>query len=322
MSDSSPVEDPQADQQSITAVNRLFPRHCKALGLLIATNVVFRILIAGIRKAIIGKGLLYSDTIPDNMEMRYFLLEITENMEMGVVLLQPILFAFWAAFAPHRFFHRFLWAFFLCSSVSFIEEFWGFGNGRPGVESGMVFQLIFFALFTALLLLVRRFTGWHFKSSETEIIDNNYQANQFGIKHIIWLTIITGVTLSMIRTLMIRDIYGGALPGWEAIFGIALFFVLCLPIVITPWFTMSIRGNIIRLSAYAIIIIVITDFTGLIIILKTLIDKYGVRNYINELVWPMLFMQLGVFFPMLVNTIVLRLCGYRMIRERKTFLSS
>ena len=41
---------------------------------------------------------------------------------MGFLFSQPILFAIWAAFAPQRFYQRFLWCLLFCTLVSFVVE--------------------------------------------------------------------------------------------------------------------------------------------------------------------------------------------------------
>src|SRR5664279_2165931 len=46
----------------------------------------------------------------------------TYFMWLGFVFSQPILFALWAAFAPQRFYHRFLWSLLLCILVFFADE--------------------------------------------------------------------------------------------------------------------------------------------------------------------------------------------------------
>jgi len=188
MSDSSLLDDAKADQASIAADKPPFYKHWIVLGLLVIANAAF--------------GAYFNPDGKDSSEIG----EKTAYMLTGFLHTQPFLFALWAAFAPQRFYQRFLWALLIFSFVAFAEELGTLlGNRNTYLGFGMVEQLMLFILFTSVLLLFRRFFGWRFNRSQIEFIPSDYQANQFGIKHLILLTTITGIAFALIHILMILN---------------------------------------------------------------------------------------------------------------------
>ena len=297
MLDSSPVDDAQVDRALVAADKRPFPTHWIALGLLVIANTAFGAYFNPNGKNSNGVG-----------EEVYFVI-------LGFFLAQPILFALWAAFAPQRFYQRFLWAFLLCSLVAFTEELGTLWDTQADHASQIVTLLIFFIMFTSVLLLVRRFFGWRFRRSQMEFFPGDYRANQFGIKHLILLMTITGIAFALIRSLMIFN-SSNRLPSVEEFISIALItclvFAMLIPIIIVPWFTMTSRGNTIKLIVFATVLLGIIDSAIFLIALK------ADAKHINNNLRAMFFSQLGAYLTVLLNTIVLRLCGYRLIRERKS----
>lgn len=299
MSDSSPVEDTKADRASFAVDKRPFPKHWIALGLLVIVNAAF--------------GAYFNPTGKSPSEVG----EKIGFAIIGFLFTQPILFALWAAFAPRKFYNRFLWAFLLCTMVSFVEELGSLGTTPSDLGSIMIFQLILFILFTAILLLVRRFIGWQFKISQTEISPGDYQSYQFGIKHLILLTTFAAIAFALIRSLFILNSNNDNVPAVVAIIGIfCIFFALTIPIIFIPWYTLTGHRKIAWLLLFTIISLGIIDLTVYLILKK--IEPAPNNKEIEAIV----FFQLGGCLSVLLNTIVLRLCGYRLIRERKTVSSS
>jgi len=302
MSDSSPLDDVKADQASVAADKRPFPKHWIVLGLLLIANAAF--------------GAYFNPNGKNSSEVG----EKTAFMLTGFLCTQPFLFALWAAFAPHRFYRRFLWALLLCSLVAFAEELGTLlGNRNTYLGFGMAVQLILFILFTSVLLMVRRFFGWRFNRSQTEFMPSDYQANQFGIKHLILLTTITGIAFALIRSLRILNSFN-RLPSVVSVLASTGFFsAMIIPIMIVPWFTMTFRGNTIKLIVLATVLLGIFDPLSFLIVQQPIPPLYF---SFGEVLRDVLLMQLGGCLSVLLNTIVLRLCGYRLIRERKSVSSS
>ncbi len=300
MSDSPPIVDSQADQASIASNKRPFPKHWIVLGLLVVTNAAFGTL---------------CNRMGGILDVRDINVFMARQFVLGFVLAQPILFALWAAFAPQRFYERFLWAFLLCSVVAFVEEI-GTLNNEVGLGFIMVMQLIQFMLFTTILLLIRQLGGWCLKRSQTEYFPGDYQANQFGIKHLILLTSITAVAFALIRSLLILNSVKWP-PFARAVGSTLLIFAMFIPIIVVSWITMTFPKNTIKLIVLATVLFGIIDSAICLIVLQ---NVPAIARYYSILP-PILFTQLGGCISFLFNTIMLRLCGYRMIRERKTVSS-
>jgi hypothetical protein len=299
MSDSAPLDDVKAEQSSVAADKRPFPKHWIALWILVVANAAF--------------GAYFNPMGRDESEVG----ERTAYAMIGFLLTQPILFALWAAFAPQRFYHRFLWAFLLCSIVSFAEELGTLGYTQSGLGDTMVFQLILFLLFTAILLLVRRFIGWHFKIAQMEISPGYYQSYQFGIKHLILLTTFAAIAFALIRSLFILNSNNNEMPAVAETIGIAcIFFAMIIPIIFIPWYALTSHRKIAWLLLITILSLGIIDLTVYLILIKR--APASDNNEIEFIV----FFQLGACLSVLFNTIVLRYCGYRLTRERKSTSTS
>jgi len=94
---------------------------------------------------------------------------------------------------------------------------------------------------------------------------------------------------------------------------------MIIPIMIVPLFIMTFRRNTIKLIVLAIVLLGIIDPLSFLIVQQPtppLFFSFG------EILRAVLLMQLGGCISVLLNTKVLYLCGYRLIRERKSVSSS
>lgn len=229
-------------------------------------------------------------------------------MTVGVLLSQPILFSFWAAFAPQRFYHRFLWCLLLSTIVSFLEEL-GYMRHSHG-DSGMMMILVWllFLLATGVLLVVRRFTGWRIRHDREISLTTEYRASQFGIKHLLILTTITGLAAGLLRSVFMlspRTIHIDSVLDFVGIIG--CYFAMLLPVVLMPWYTLAYRAKFVVLLFFSIVVFVLMD--TMVYWLSSLVIRP--TQYYRIL----LFIQLGAALSMLITTLPLRFCGYRMVRS-------
>ncbi|MCC6125834.1 MAG: hypothetical protein IT426_12780 [Pirellulales bacterium] len=178
----------------------------------------------------------------------------------GFFFSQPFLFAFWAAFAPHRFSHRFVWTLLLCFLFSSNLEYGAsyYGEGHEWFDpDGMYianfdeqiremysavypgpgfFMLVFsfsFLSATMVLSLMRWKFGWQLSHPTDEITDGDYRRYQFGIKHLIIITTVFAIFCAFLRTLSLicpRDTIPPFAVCAETIFQVVG--VLSLPVVV------------------------------------------------------------------------------------------
>jgi hypothetical protein len=235
------------------------------------------------------------------------------SLMLGCLLSQPILFAIWAAFAPQRFYHRFLWCLFFCTLI-----FFSAGLGILVSEPRNLFfitiaDLTLFIVATPILLLVRRLSRCQIIHSYTSHVPSDYQANQFGIKHLIILTTITALACGLIRTLIVTSPQFSHPSVAEVVGGTCGVIVELFPITIIPWLTLAYLKNMVLSIFYTFILFGIYDL-AVYFIIRTL-------NPEPEIFQVALFVQLGACISVLFSTLVSRLCGFRMVRVRKAATS-
>jgi hypothetical protein len=227
---------------------------------------------------------------------------------VGLSFSQSFLFAIWAALAPQRFYHRFLWSFLLCSLVSFAEELGSLSDTRSGLGRGMVFEITVFIAATVILLLFRRLSGWQMKQPKAADVPADYQASQFGIKHLIILTTITALACGLFKTLLMMSSDVKWLPSVPMM---VMFFVLLVPILVIPWYTLTYRGKAVPLLLATIVMVGVCDLAAYLM-MTAIIPVTG--GYWAK---SLLLIQVGAGLSVFFTTLVLRWCGFRMIRQAK-----
>ena len=273
-----------------------FPKHWIVLGLLVSAHAAF-----GAYFNPIGYGGAEFEKI------RVFFLT-------GALLSQPVLFAIWASFAHQRFYHRFLWALLLCTLVSFAEELGSLllGNDR---NHGMlmVIDTTLFLTATVILSVFRHFSRWQIKQPDKEDAPSVYEAYHFGIKHLLILTTITALGCGLFRTLFIINSDTKFLPSIVLFVGVAcLYFALIFPVAVIPWYILANSRRPLSQIFYSVTLLGLVDLAAYFIML--LVDSSRPRTPV-EIIKVFLFVQLGAIISAVASTLVLRWCGFRMIRE-------
>jgi GNAT superfamily N-acetyltransferase len=242
---------------------------------------------------------------------------------LGFIFSQPLLLAFWTAFAPQRFYHRLLWGLLLCAVLAFSVEAgalllpqphnWShFGLGFflrfVGVGFFLSIDMILFFMATAFLLLARRLFGWRLVRSDAKSADSDYRTNQFGIKHLLILTTITALVCGLFRTLAGFDSEFAAHPVAEVAGIVFQITVLLLPTALIPWFAFSYRKHTSLSVNCAIAFLVISEVVCLLAF---------AREPIPERIGSIMLAQFGGGASVAVSILVMQCCGYRMILDRK-----
>ncbi|MEN6451739.1 MAG: hypothetical protein ABFC96_14705 [Thermoguttaceae bacterium] len=276
---------------------RLF-KTWKVLGLLVVVHAAF-----GAYFTPLGKPV--SDTAP-----------VAPCLLIGFILSQPLMFAIWASLASQRFYHRFLWSLLLCSLVSFVDEIGSLRNPHAGRGNGMICSIAVFIVATLLLSAFRRFSRWQIRKPNVEDVPSDYRANQFGIKHLIILTTITALACGLCRTLLSTNHDLDRLPSIVQFAGFILILcVLLVPILAIPWYTLSLRGKIVPLLVSTIMIGAACDLAAFCIITAMTPPAVGRADIYQEVIKPSLLIQFGAGASVLVTMLVIRWCGFRMMRE-------
>jgi hypothetical protein len=227
-------------------------------------------------------------------------------MTSGFVLSQPILIAIWAALAPQRFYIRFLWSILLCTLIFFAVGYGLFLEESRNALFFIIIELILFIVATLILLLVRRLSGWQITHSSIKPGSADYQAYQFGIKHLIILTTLIAFTFGLFRTLLLISSQASVPKIADLVWSLCLVIDVLFPMVIIPCFTLTNQKNKLLSIIYAIFMFGIVDVAALFIY-KWLESNPGPIKIL-------LYVQLGASLSIFVTTFVIRLCGFRMVR--------
>jgi hypothetical protein len=236
---------------------------------------------------------------PRNPDFFYFAL-------LGVILAQPILFAIWAVFAPQRYYVRFLWAFLFVIVTTFIVELGGLKDPHSNTGILTLFHAMMFFSSIVILSVIKRFTGWKFRSVEEGETTGGYLAHQFGIKHIILLTTITALALGLFQSLAalcpnLRFPTIGELCRVSTEI-VAMFF----PVVFVPWFVLTRHRHLWISIIVSMVLIGIIELAVCAIVPK-LEQQTDMLPIISSI-------QFGASISLLTSALTLRGCGYRLGR--------
>jgi hypothetical protein len=243
--------------------------------------------------------------------------DVAELMILGVLLSQPIPFALWAAFAPQSFFRRLLCSFLLCTLLSLVEVVAASEHthsGIAGLAALTMSHLAILVVATAVLSIVRSIFHWRITRASIEAVHSDYRGNQFGVKHLLILTTIIAVGCGLLRSLVItiphlkhlRSLYPADDVGMLLdLFG-AFFMAMCvlIPALVIPWYALAFRPRMLFLIVTTLYIWVVCGLAA-----------YFIMR--GDFVWPMLFIQLGAALSVLVTSLVMRFCGFRLARVPK-----
>jgi hypothetical protein len=294
MSDAQLLDEVSENRPKEHAGRRSISKHWLVLGLLVLAHAAFGI----------GFG-FFAQVADEDMETyRVYVFFIM----LGFILSQPILLAMWAALAPQRFYHRFLWSLLLCILIAFAVALGTFIFETQELFFITMIDLALFIVAMLILLLVRRLSRWHIIHSYMAHVPSDYQPNQFGIKHLIILITITALACSFFRTFMMISPQLEYPSVAEFVKGLCEVSVMLLPIIIIPWFVLAYLKNMLSSIFYAIILLGIVEVAVYLIFCKYDSNPETIHS---------LFVQLGASISVLLTTLVIRSCGFRMIRGRK-----
>ena len=234
---------------------------------------------------------------------------------LGVLLSQPLLLAFWAGFASQRFFQRFLWTYVLCILVALAEEVTPLcTQGRADLRIFTAFVALF-ATGTLVFLNIRQVSGWQIKHPIIEDARSDYRPSQFGIKHLITLISITALACGLARSLVVfQSVNSPRLPSvLKFLMAVYLILWTLLPVLVIPWFAMVNRPRItLPICKLATIWAMCSGAVCFSFAVATGTPLVMIVN--EEFIEFTVFVQLSAGLSVLVTSLVMRFCGFRMIR--------
>lgn len=246
---------------------------------------------------------------------------------IGLSLLGPAsLLAIWAAFSRQPLAVRWPRALGLAASIGLIlawESHRGNGGGPDGM-SGVLGTMATVSLLGLLLSIVRRWRTWRMVVSEG-MSRECPRESQFGIRHLLMWTTGAALVLALGRWI---DLWGGTssadpLSDVGGLVTLGVFDLFCLVLVL-PWIGLILgNGRRWRFAAWSVVLSVLVLLAamalGLLLVSFDSSAPTGIAG--TEIVWQLGWLAAAVETGLLVTLasglVVLRACGYRLVRGQE-----
>jgi hypothetical protein len=239
------------------------------------------------------------------------------DLTAGVRFSQPILLATWAVLARQGFYYRLLWALLICTYLSFADDL-GVTQQSPHGQPAetIVASLALFATSLPFLLLIRSLSGWRIISPAAQEAESAYRSSHYGIHHLMILTAIVALACGLIRSLLIMQKSGFPYPSVaDLVMTLGPNLFVLFPACVVPWLTLA-EGQTGHASGlFTIIVTAVFDIVSLIVGLGI---YFPPRRFVVDGIVQCLSMQVGAILSAMIAALVLRYCGYRLVREPRT----
>jgi len=239
--------------------------------------------------------------------------ETLVSLAFGILFSQPILFAFVGSFVAQRFYIRLPLLLLLLCLVACAAETRLVGIETHGMMLGL--DVILFPLGTLAFLPLHNSFRWRLKQPTTKHVQTGTRTFQFGTKHLLIFTTIIAIVCGALRTLYVLDPEAKTLlsPA-DVITGIGLTCILFIPVSVIPWVVLSERSwrpvSVITAIVIWIVLNLAVSFSmAASTLVPSTLDPY------RDIFPPLLLIGLGSGLSTIVTTLVLRFCGFRMVRE-------
>jgi hypothetical protein len=178
----------------------------------------------------------------------------------------------------------------------------------------MLLDLALFAVATIILSFFRRFFPWQIMQPIEVDAPSAYQKYHFGIKHLLILTTLTALFCGLFRTLSIIAADQSLFPPIGKFIGFTcLFLALLFPAAVMPWYTLAYRKKLRSLIFITLSIWAVLDLAAYYLMIA--MDSAPPGSQYDLIIKPCLLLQLGSALSACVSTLVIRWCGFRMVRE-------
>jgi hypothetical protein len=178
-----------------------------------------------------------------------------------------------------------------------------------------VTNLALYVVTLLVLMLVRRFSRWQITEPDGKDGDSMYLAHHYGIHHLLMLTAIVALACSLFRSVL--TIFDAGFPyqsGTEFIIDLGILLVIVFPVCVVPWITLTSRGN--RAGSAIVTLVVAAALDYIACYISVLITSSW--NFAQDVAFSCGLMQIGAILSAVGTTLVLRYCGYKMVREAAT----
>ena len=240
---------------------------------------------------------------------------------IGVIGVQPVLFAMWAALGTPSFVKRFPWAVVACVIVAYAQSVRSFCLIARSTASGDPFQAVFltlgvFFVVTLVLLVIRRVFSCRIQPHGTDHTQEHLEDIQFSVRYLLGWTAASAALLALGRFIAADG--PSAPPGSDLkqvtaqITGFLGFFcVLLFPTVAVPWITLTYHRKAGLLVAGALGAWAALTWAAISVLCAV------TPSSPSQAIEAVVLVQLGAATAGFVTALPLRLCGFRIRRGKR-----
>jgi hypothetical protein len=236
---------------------------------------------------------------------------------IGVIAVQPILFAMWAGMHRKPLYQRILSGGLGCLVVAFAgglgEIHHSGSHSVAAIAKNIAVMLVFFALATLVLWIVGRLFRSQITQGDGESSTGESLGNQFHVGHLLAWTGISGGLLGLARFLVGHGPSSDVSSPWrqptgQVALGLVFLLVVLFPTLVLPWIALAYRGRGTFLVLAAVLAWGLLTY-GCIVVLAQMPEVSFL-----EIAQPVVLIQLGAGLAGLLSALTVRFCGFRITR--------
>jgi hypothetical protein len=229
---------------------------------------------------------------------------------MGVVLLEPVLFAMWAMLGPPPALYRLPATAGAFGVIVFAGAF-----THPGWFSAdyVVIAVAFFSVTAVLMFVTAAITRWSIRDGE-EALSPGTVVNQFSLRYLISITTLCAVLLGAGRVMAsLRDIPESSLPNQisQILAPLGLLLLVTFPAILLPLLILSQRPRLIVFVLFGLV------WLGLSwLAVETIFVNFGGMER-TEIAYDIASIQLGAGVTSGLAAVLIRFGGYRLVKWQR-----
>lgn len=236
---------------------------------------------------------------------------------MGVIFLQPVLFALWAGLGSQPYFQRLPWTAVACVVVAYAQSVpWFRVVGRvlssQMATASLLLTLILFGIATLLFFAIRWLFGWHI-AQDLEETSQETGNRQFGLRYLLaWITgsaMLLAVGRVLVKAGALRPEGGLRETAVQVLTFLGVISIALFPSIGVPWLTLAYRRQ-----ARVVVIGWLVGWGALTWAAVSLF-RMGAPVAASHIIGPILLLQVGAAAAGFASALPLRLARFRLQRS-------
>jgi hypothetical protein len=239
---------------------------------------------------------------------------------MGVLFLQPVLFAMWAALGSQPYFKRVPWAIVACVLVAYAQSMtWFRVVGTPSSSTGafesLVMILVLFSVTALAFFAIRWLSSWRI-DQRVEDDPQSVGDLQFGLRYLLGWVTASALLMAAGRVLAETGAFGPRGGPTQTMAQLLAFIgvvcVMLFPTVGVPWLTLACRY---RRQTLPFVVGWLLAWCALTWAAVSLF-RAAARVTAREVIEPIVLIQVGAAAAGFASALPLRIAGFRLRRSK------